>query len=216
MRFYSAMGIKKGDAVCIAGAGGKTSLMMQLAKELSAGGYRVLVSTTTRLAADEVTDKFDFFVNINGVKAEAPCPEELRDRMGEYGITLIEADGADRKSLKGWREDEPVIPDFATVTIGVLDISTIGRKPDPHRPEIFYRLTDCGESVEHETIAALANSPDGLFRNSAHTRNVVYLSKTEDEQQMKDAEIVAGMIKDGVTVTAGCCTGDCRIEVLRL
>ena len=40
--------IKKGDIITITGAGGKTSLMFSLARELSTLG-RVLVTTTTKI-----------------------------------------------------------------------------------------------------------------------------------------------------------------------
>lgn len=204
MNFAETFAVEKGDVICIAGAGGKTSLILHLAGELTDAGYKVLVSTTTRLAADEVSDRFDFLVRPDGEKALAPDIGELRNRVKDYDITLIEADGSARKPLKGWREDEPVIPDFATVTIGVLDISTLGSKPDAHRPELFYRLVGDAKRVELSTLAHIANSPEGLFRHSSHTKNILYLSKAEGRMidalklsKMTGLPVTAGSVRDG-------------------
>ena len=41
--------LSTGGVVCFVGAGGKTSLMFRLARELSAGGDSVLTTTTTKI-----------------------------------------------------------------------------------------------------------------------------------------------------------------------
>lgn len=179
MKFCNTFEIIKGDIVCIVGAGGKTSLMKHLADELTQAGCRVLITTTTRLGADQIDEHFNFLVNINGEKAEAPALSEILTASKKYDVTLIEADGAACKNLKGWRENEPVIPEFATKTIGVIDISTIGKKPDAHRPELFEKLTEYAPVVTAETLAKIINSSEGIFKNSSHTENTVYLSKCE-------------------------------------
>ena len=50
--------IKKGDIVSFVGGGGKTSLMLMLAKELRQE-FRVAVTTTTRMGADELPPWLD-------------------------------------------------------------------------------------------------------------------------------------------------------------
>jgi len=101
MKFCDTFGIKKGDVICIAGAGGKTSLMMHLATELKSAGLNVLITTTTRLATNELADQFYFLVNINGEKAEAPDISEIEAEIDNYDVILIEADGSAGKPLKG-------------------------------------------------------------------------------------------------------------------
>jgi len=185
MKFFEIFGIKKGDVVCIVGAGGKTSLMLHLAKELTEAGHSVLVTTTTRLASNEITSDFDFLVNINGEKAESPDISAIKN--SDHDVKLIEADGSARKPLKGWLDSEPVIPEFATLTIGVLDISTIDKSPDIHRPEQFKALTGYKDKITVKNLAEVLNSSDGIFRNSSHTRNIVFLSKCESEKDIKNS-----------------------------
>lgn len=198
--------LPKKAIVCIVGAGGKTSLMKILARELKSAGNRVLLSTTTKLSADEISDEFEFLVNVVGEKALSPDMNELKQKTSEYDFILIEADGSAGKPLKGWKETEPVIPEFADITIGVLDISCIGKPVKDslvHRLDIFNRLTGAPEKIHPDTIAALVNHPDGLFHKSIQTLNMVYLSHVETTQNWLDIEKVCTLIQPGIKVLAG-------------
>src|SRR3990172_2004095 len=44
-----ALGLKKREVISLTGAGGKTTLMFRLAKELSLKGKRVVTTTTTKI-----------------------------------------------------------------------------------------------------------------------------------------------------------------------
>jgi probable selenium-dependent hydroxylase accessory protein YqeC len=48
-----ALGLEQARLISLCGAGGKTTLMFALARELIAAGERVLVTTTTKIARDE-------------------------------------------------------------------------------------------------------------------------------------------------------------------
>ena len=48
-----ALGLERAGLIALCGAGGKTTLMFSLAREFVAGGERVLVTTTTKIARDE-------------------------------------------------------------------------------------------------------------------------------------------------------------------
>jgi hypothetical protein len=192
--------------ICIAGSGGKTTLMKMLAKELMSTGNRVLLSTTTKLAASEISDGFDFLVKLEGEKALAPELTILKEKSREYDFTLIEADGSAGKPLKGWRQNEPVIPDFAQFTIGVVDISCIGEPVDDarvHRKELFKRLTGNSNEIQPESIAALINHPDGLFKASANTDNMVFLSHVESPEDWEHAEQIGTDLSSKFKVIAG-------------
>lgn len=54
MKLHKAFGIARGDVVSLIGAGGKTSTMVALAHELADEGWRVLVTTTTRIGEDQL------------------------------------------------------------------------------------------------------------------------------------------------------------------
>lgn len=48
-----ALGLEAARLICLCGAGGKTSLMLALAREFVEAGERVLVTTTTKIAREE-------------------------------------------------------------------------------------------------------------------------------------------------------------------
>ena len=54
MKLHKAFNVARGDVVSLIGAGGKTSTMVALAHELADEGWRVLVTTTTRIGEDQL------------------------------------------------------------------------------------------------------------------------------------------------------------------
>ncbi|XOB66102.1 selenium cofactor biosynthesis protein YqeC [Deferribacteres bacterium DY0037] len=200
--------ITRGDTVAVIGAGGKTTLMKFLAGKIKTAGMKPLISTTTRLGKHQIDDEFDYLVQIKDEKALAPDMDTLLQKMKEYDITLLEADGAACKRLKGWRKDEPVIPKFATVTIGVVDISLIGQtasEENIHRSEIFTSLTGLhmGDRITVQTMAKLINHKDGMFRHSNHTANCIFCAKAETPEQLANGKKLLPMLKDNIRVFAG-------------
>ncbi len=49
MQLKEALGLRDGEMVSLIGAGGKTTTLLQLAKELRDAGKKVLVTTTTKI-----------------------------------------------------------------------------------------------------------------------------------------------------------------------
>src|SRR4051812_36583588 len=54
MRIREALNVQRGDIVAFTGAGGKSTTMFRLGRELAAEGWRVIATTTTRIAAAEL------------------------------------------------------------------------------------------------------------------------------------------------------------------
>ncbi len=199
--------IRPGDVVSIAGAGGKTSLLFLLAEEMKRSGLKTLLTTTTKMKYPEAGQYDHIDIGRNAFqnkpvsatgrhfaaracsvpeKVTALDPAWLESLKDRFDITLIEADGAAMKPLKGWNASEPVIPDFTTLTIGVVDISTVGREINSdlvHRLELFTKTTNAtaGEKVSIGHLARLIGHPDGLFRRAVG-RKVVYVNKVETEE----------------------------------
>lgn len=132
--------------ISIVGAGGKTSLMYQLAECLVHRGRRTLVTTTTHimkpgaehlaLTPDEVRSlwKRGSFAVLGakdpfsrGQKLRMPDASLLRTCMAEAEFTLIEADGAKRMPAKIPGKSEPVLLEETDIVIGVLGLSAIGK-----------------------------------------------------------------------------------------
>ncbi|PHR25224.1 MAG: putative selenium-dependent hydroxylase accessory protein YqeC [Desulfotalea sp.] len=212
--FIETFGLGMGGVVCIVGAGGKTSLLMHLAGEGRSLGYRTLVSTTTKIMIpDRVqVDALDLsghgFVGaqkqagiyvagkqLSSNKMMGLAEDILWQNTRGGDLTLLEADGAATKSLKGWLQSEPVIPHFTTHTIGVIDIQAVGQKVADdlvHRLDCFCRITGAqeGESVTVEHLQNMVTHDQGLFFHGTG-KLLVYINKvesTEDKYYAKELQ----------------------------
>ncbi len=158
MRLREALRVQRGDVVAFIGAGGKTSALFRLADELLHEGWRVLLTTTTRLAAHEI-QRAPFAARF----AENARPSDVRAWLNEHGcvllysridparrkviglapetitqlldmvdsdVLLVEADGARRLPLKAPYDHEPVIPADATLVVPVAGLDALGQPLD--------------------------------------------------------------------------------------
>jgi probable selenium-dependent hydroxylase accessory protein YqeC len=146
-----ALGIEGREVVSLAGAGGKTTLMFRLAKELSLAGKKVVTTTTTKILepAPEETgflfvdsdeqrikdflrghlDQYDHITiareRLESGKLQGVSPnlvDELSHTQGFDVVMIIEADGAAGRPVKAPREHEPVIPTSTTLVVAVLGV----------------------------------------------------------------------------------------------
>lgn len=219
--FLRALGLGHGDVAAIIGAGGKTSLMFRLAGEARSLGMRVLVTTSTRILLPE-PGEYDHLDLSGRLFVDSPperpgiyvggIPDEtdtkimgVRDDLlawsqRAFDLVLIEADGAASKPLKGWRENEPVIPEITSVTIGVLDISTIGSPFTSdlvHRPERFGGLVgaDQNDNISLGHLLRLVAHEDGLFAR-ALGREILYINKVESPMEQRNAALLKSQFDD--------------------
>ena len=191
MRYTEMLGLVPGDVAAIIGSGGKTTLLLQLARENC--DRQVLVSTTTkmrraeveRLAAMEGDGRTQFAPTVlhgdyAGEKITAPSMARLMVASADAALTLLECDGSKGRPFKGWADYEPVVPDFVTVTIGVMPLWALGLPVGEtyvHRVEQFCRISGAvpGKAVTRRHIEAVAQHPAGLFRRAVG-RRVLFLS----------------------------------------
>jgi probable selenium-dependent hydroxylase accessory protein YqeC len=169
--FLTHIPVKKGDVFSLVGSGGKTTLMYQLARELTTKGWRVITTTTTKIFPPQSSESPRFVIadhegsllnkaqellkkehhitlaeKFIGPKLKGISPQ-LVDTMKERKIAdviLIEADGARGCPLKAPNETEPVIHSSTTWTLAVVGLDGIGkRNTEDHvfRPDYFSRLT---------------------------------------------------------------------------
>ena len=228
--FLNAFGLRRGDVVSIVGAGGKTSLMFRLAREARNREMKVLVTTSTKILvpnsvqydALDLTGKLfsDQTIAAPGVYVGG-LPDNLPGKMQGvredflarqrhlFDLVLIEADGAACKPLKGWRNDEPVVDDSTTATIGVLDIQTIGtivNETSVHRLGIFSQLTGAepGDIISLGHLLRIICHDDGLFSRSLG-REILFINKVESEEQQKNADLLRSQL-DNLHIVAGSVT----------
>ncbi len=151
-----ALGIETREVISLVGAGGKTTLMFRLAKELSLRGKKVVTTTTTKIlepvcgetgslfvASDEerikdfVKGHFNQYNHITIARerlesgklkgVSAGLIDELC-RSQEIDAVIIEADGAAGRPVKAPREHEPVIPTQTTLIVAILGVDGLGMK----------------------------------------------------------------------------------------
>lgn len=112
-------------------------------------------------------------------------PARIAELMPAWPFIVVEADGAKRLPVKAPADHEPVVPAQATLVLGVVGLDCLGRPMDAdtvHRPERFGPLTGCvtGAAIGLEHIAALARSPQGLFKGApAGARRVLVLNQAD-------------------------------------
>lgn len=217
--FVHAFEIRRGDVICLVGAGGKTSLMFLLAQQAKLNGFKVLVTTTTQIKVP-TQDQYEA-IDLSGMLfSQTPITDpgiyvggKLSDRhekicganvqllfeqLGYFDLILIEADGAATKPLKGWKESEPVIPSFTTKTIGVIDIQTIGKNINAglvHRLNLFLEITgaEAGETFSIDHLLQLINHKRGLFQNS-HGKKIIFFNKVESVEDKKHTDCIQNRI----------------------
>lgn len=196
------------QTVCLVGAGGKTTALFQLARQISTRS-RVIVTATTHLGvwqiplADHhiIAKSIDDLQSIpnHGVVLITGEIEIDRTKPINSAILywlhenhkkqdlplLIEADGSRQKSLKAPAEHEPPIPEFSEVVIVVGGLSTIGKpltEQYVHRPEIFSRLggLEMGETITPKAVISMLTHPQGGLKNiPLNARRIVLLNQAD-------------------------------------
>lgn len=157
MKLRQALNVQRGDVVAFTGAGGKTSALFRLCQELTADGWRVLCTTTTRISEDELANApaqlavtesalrpmsisrllsshhaVFLHTHIANGKVHGLSPDTinmLTDTV-DSDVILIEADGARRLPFKAPYAHEPVVPRCATLLVPTAGYDIIGQPLD--------------------------------------------------------------------------------------
>lgn len=154
MQLQKAFQVVPGDVVAFIGAGGKSSLLVGLGYELAEAGWRVLATTTSQLA----TDQLSLFPRVMSSRVDARAisqaltedqfvllhddiragtvygpplswTRDLLDRV-DSDIVLVEADHAAGLPFKAPRADEPQIPLETSLVVPVASLSALGAPLD--------------------------------------------------------------------------------------
>ncbi len=151
-----SLGLKTREAISLAGAGGKTTLMFRLAKELFLAGKKVVTTTTTKILEPASGETVSLFINLDEEKLKQFVHKHLdeykhitiaRERLGSgklKGVSsdlvndlwssnkidyiIIETDGAAGRPVKAPREGEPVIPSSTTLVVAILGVDGVERE----------------------------------------------------------------------------------------
>ncbi len=177
------------------GCGGKTSVIARLAEENQ--GRRTLITPTTHMYPME--GSVGVYHADTGKLSSLP-KEILAQVVPLYDLSLLEADGSKGLSLKGWREDEPVVPGFCTHTVGVVTLVALGMtvsEENCFRLPIFLDLTGArvGDAVTLEMLVRMVCAPRGMFRGSAG-KQCLLINQIDDPSQETQARELVELIRD--------------------
>jgi probable selenium-dependent hydroxylase accessory protein YqeC len=186
----------KRNLITVTGAGGKTSLILALGNVLSET-LRVLITTTTHIGCNEIPSGFNITVgrtdfvmkNISLAKSDkGPFFAASRIAAGKYvgfspweidslfnagivDVILVEGDGAKKLPIKGYRSNEPVIPERTTCQLIVVGAEIFVDKLDEtnvFRPGLFFSSAGLSaDKVLTPTEIVRVLEHPGIFLKSA-------------------------------------------------
>jgi molybdenum cofactor cytidylyltransferase len=211
MKLAKTLNLSSGDSVAFAGAGGKTSAMIALARELDPP---VVLTTTTHLGVWQA----DFAdIHLVVTKPEEILPGLLKEKKiilvtglagdddrlrGLSGESLeklqllckqskvhllIEADGAKQRPLKAPAYYEPVIPTGVDRIVVLAGLTALGKPMDEtviHRPEKFSEVTGLRENeiINPENLVTLLGSDKGGLKGVPDdSKKVLFLNQADDQ-----------------------------------
>lgn len=222
MTLTLAQALRVDSSACVAfiGAGGKTTAMFQLARQLQGP---VIVTATSHLGTwqIELADRHIIAETATPIEAlehglrgvilitgtvagdrTKPIDKALLAWLHQFCNyhaipLLIEADGSRQRPLKAWAQHEPPIPPFVKHVVQVVGLSSIGKPLTDqhiHRPEIVSKFTGLqpGQIITVESILRLLTHTEAGLKNipTDATRTVLLNQADTPEQQ----SIARGMV----------------------
>jgi probable selenium-dependent hydroxylase accessory protein YqeC len=221
-----ALGAREG-IVCAVGAGGKKSVLYQLAREHT-GRFALTATVHTTvfpddLPVEQVVDK-DSLLHKQVLSLEPTasvayaCPSTKPGRYagvsagtirsihdgGGFVATFIKADGARMRWIKAPSESEPMLPDAVDLVIPVVSARAIGEPLSErvaHRPDQVQAVTGVapGSLLTPEAVGRLLASEDGSLKGTAGARVAPVINMVDNNSQQQMAVAAA---KAAITLTS--------------
>lgn len=201
--------------VSLVGAGGKTTVMYQLAQHFASLGKKVLVSTTTHVfqpacnfaqnvAEVEALWKAGSCAVVGSIEAGTGKLTQLpTDVFETYSaladLVLIEADGAKRFPCKAPAENEPVLLPASDTVIAVMGLDALQQPIS----EVCFRLEKVQEvlgvmpeyCLTEEDAVKLLLSEQGAFKNVGQRTCFIVLNKCDDENRLNSALKIKSLLE---------------------
>jgi len=213
-----ALGAHRG-IVCAVGAGGKKSVLYQLARE-HRGRFALTATVHTTVFPDDlpvatvIADESGLYDRVLSVGAPGPvayaCPSTKPGRYagvpaamvrsiheaGGFDATLVKADGARMRWLKAPADGEPVLPPGVDLVIPVVSVRAIGEPLSErvaHRPDRVTAVTGVapGAVLTPEAVGRLLASDEGALRGTAQARVAPVINMVDNDSQEKMARAAA-------------------------
>ena len=212
LRLLKALRLETPARLALVGAGGKSTAMFQLGRQLS----RTILTSTTHLAIDQLTlaDQHITLSSVrkfNSMKSDFPegvvlltgdeikdhrvagLSEEILEEVRRFADDqnlpiIIEADGSRMKPLKAPAAHEPLIPEWVDSVVVCIGMSAIGQPLSEqwvHRPGIFAELSGLtsGDIVTGEAVIRMLNSEQGGLKNiPAKVHRIALLNQADSPE----------------------------------
>lgn len=228
MDLLSAVDAESG-VVCVAGAGGKKTMLYTLANRATEKGIQSVVTATVRIPIfDEQVEQV--------ITTEAPV-EALREveespvgvvagRDGETrylgydpavvdelaradiaDVVLTKADGARTREFKAPGDREPQLPETTTTVLPIASAHVVGEPLSEavvHRPERVASITglEAGEEITASDVASVLASSDGGLKSVPDGATAIpVLNKVDDEELAGVGREIAGEVLDRANVS---------------
>jgi len=214
------MGLGPRELVAIVGAGGKTTILHTLGRDLAAVGLKVILTTTTRMAPGQISESVCWSDDPTKVEealtVDAPLfvlSDHDSDKVvglepaavdGLFTSTsvdhlIVEADGARTMSIKAPADHEPVIPDTSTMVIVVMGADALGQRLGTvaHRVERITALTGLtrDDRLTPEGAASVLLHPMGGLKSVPDTARVVMaITKVSPANTDAAADLQAALV----------------------
>ena len=213
-----ALGAHSG-IVCAVGAGGKKSVLYQLARE-HPGRFALTATVHTTTFPDDLpvepvidddTALHDRVLSVDAKHSVAyACPSTKPGRYagvagdtitslhasGGFAATFVKADGARMRWIKSPAEGEPVLPGSVDLVIPVVSARAIG---EPLSERVAHRLDRVaaitgvapGETLTPEAVGRLLASDEGSLKGTAGTRVAPLINMVDNDFQEEIARAAA-------------------------
>lgn len=219
------LGFGPHELVSIVGAGGKTTIMGILAEELSSDGAKLILTTTTKMGADQVTEPVCWSSDPRAVQEMLASGVPLSVLVGAAGgkvtglhpdvvdklfdatsadFVIVEADGARSLSIKAPADHEPVIPSLSTTVIVAVGADALGRplKDVAHRTDRISAITELvgGDELTAEAAASILLHPNGGLKSIPESATVAMVITKVSGENRAAANTLAGILEESPRV----------------
>jgi len=206
MKLHEILKLNEFKNISLVGAGGKTTFINKITDELRKKKM-ILVSSTASFIEPDVT-AYDFIdysygrdYDFKGIKRPGiyiigitKSQEDLLvglsveqvDKLAiDFDNSIIECEYANGRPLKGFRDFEPIIPKTTDLTVGIIDIHSLGilvNSNNIHHLDKFIELTGSkiGSLVTINDLKEVINNEKALFKKAVGKR-VLFINKVETE-----------------------------------
>ena len=205
--------------ICLVGAGGKSTIMYELAAKYAEIGKKVVVTTSTHIweprncyARNIAQARTLWQAGCYAVVGQREAgtgklvgllKDELKQYEAEADVVLVEADGAKSKPCKVPRDGEPVILPECDTVIGVVGLDALGCSIESACFRVNEVCALLGVTAEHvlteADLAKILLSEQGTRKDVGTREYYVVLNKCDSlELRQRADKLKSLLIKNGL------------------